>query len=79
MSRAPLADAADLLPLKLAKADGFGTTLYLDAKENKYVEEFSVSNFLVRAAAGGRRIAFDGDHALRWLRIPTSGRLKRLI
>jgi len=38
--------AADLLPLKLAKADGFGTTLYLDAKENKYVEEFSVSNFL---------------------------------
>ena len=40
------ADAADLLPLKLAKAGGFGTTLYLDAKENQYVEEFSVSNFL---------------------------------
>jgi len=38
--------AADLLPLKLAKAEGFGTTLYLDAKEQKYVEEFSVSNFL---------------------------------
>ncbi|KOO21931.1 branched-chain amino acid aminotransferase [Chrysochromulina tobinii] len=38
--------AADLLPLKLAKAGGFGTTLYLDAKENQYVEEFSVSNFL---------------------------------
>ena len=38
--------AADLLPLKIAKAEGFGTTLYLDAAEQKYVEEFSVSNFL---------------------------------
>jgi len=38
--------AADLLPLKIAKAEGFGTTLYLDAVEQKYVEEFSVSNFL---------------------------------
>lgn len=27
--------AADLLPLKQAKADGFGTTLYLDCVENK--------------------------------------------
>jgi len=27
--------AADLLPLKMAKADGFGTTLYLDCKEHK--------------------------------------------
>ena len=34
--------AADLLPLKIAKAEGFGTTLYLDAAEQKYVEEFSV-------------------------------------
>jgi len=38
--------AADLLPLKIAKEEGFGTTLYLDAAEQKYVEEFSVSNFL---------------------------------
>ena len=38
--------AADLLPLKIAKAEGFGTTLYLDAAEQKYVEEFSVSNFI---------------------------------
>ena len=34
--------AADLLPLKIAKAEGFGTTLYLDAAERKYVEEFSL-------------------------------------
>ena len=38
--------AADLLPLKIAKAEGYGTTLYLDAKEQRYVEEFSVSNFI---------------------------------
>jgi len=38
--------AADLLPLKLAKAEGFGTTLYLDCVEHRYVEEFSVSNFI---------------------------------
>jgi len=38
--------AADLLPLKTAKAQGYGTTLYLDSKEQRYVEEFSVSNFI---------------------------------
>jgi branched-chain amino acid aminotransferase len=38
--------AADLLPLKIAKAEGFGTTLYLDAARQKYIEEFSVSNFI---------------------------------
>ena len=38
--------AADLLPLKIAKAEGYGTTLYLDSTEQKYIEEFSVSNFL---------------------------------
>ena len=38
--------AADLLPLKVAKAGGFGTTLYLDAAEHKYIEEFSVSNLV---------------------------------
>lgn len=44
--------AADLLPLKIAKAEGYGTTLYLDAKEQKYVEEFSVSNVLGISADG---------------------------
>ena len=38
--------AADLLPLKIAKEEGYGTTLYLDAKTQQYVEEFSVSNFI---------------------------------
>ena len=38
--------AADLLPLKHAKSEGYGTTLYLDSSEHKYVEEFSVSNLL---------------------------------
>jgi len=38
--------AADLLPLKIAKAEGYGTTLYLDAVSQKYIEEFSVSNFI---------------------------------
>merc|ERR1712039_60814 len=29
-----------------AKAKGYGTTLYLDAKERRYIEEFSVCNFV---------------------------------
>jgi len=44
--------AADLLPLKRAKELGYGTTLYLDPKERKYIEEFSVSNFLGISASG---------------------------
>mmetsp|Transcript_29806 Transcript_29806/g.91461 ORF Transcript_29806/g.91461 Transcript_29806/m.91461 type:complete len:285 (+) Transcript_29806:190-1044(+) len=44
--------AADLLPLKHAKAEGFGTTLYLDCAEHKYVEEFSVSNLLGISSSG---------------------------
>jgi len=44
--------AADLMPLKLAKGAGFGTTLYLDAAERKYVEEFSVSNFIGISESG---------------------------
>jgi len=31
---------------------GFGTTLYLDCKEQRYVEEFSVSNFVGISADG---------------------------
>jgi len=38
--------AADLRPVHAAHKDGFNTTLYLDAKERKYVEEFSVCNFV---------------------------------
>merc|ERR1719499_507265 len=38
--------AADLDPVHYAKAQGFGTTLYLDAKERRFIEEFSVCNFV---------------------------------
>jgi len=38
--------AADLLPVHTAHKLGFSTTMYLDAKERKYVEEFSVANFI---------------------------------
>jgi len=38
--------AADLTPVHTAHKLGYNTTLYLDAKERKYVEEFSVCNFI---------------------------------
>eukprot|EP00053_Salpingoeca_punica_P006205 m.59457 g.59457 ORF g.59457 m.59457 type:complete len:370 (-) comp13582_c0_seq1:280-1389(-) len=38
--------AADLVPSSQAKAKGFPIALYLDAKTNNYVEEFSSSNFV---------------------------------
>mmetsp|Transcript_11163 Transcript_11163/g.25445 ORF Transcript_11163/g.25445 Transcript_11163/m.25445 type:complete len:416 (+) Transcript_11163:74-1321(+) len=38
--------AADLDPVHYAKGKGFGTTLYLDAKERRFIEEFSVCNFV---------------------------------
>jgi branched-chain amino acid aminotransferase len=38
--------AADLLPNMAAKKAGFPIALYLDAKTNTHVEEFSTSNFL---------------------------------
>jgi branched-chain amino acid aminotransferase len=38
--------AADLLPNMGAKKAGYPIALYLDAKTNTYVEEFSTSNFL---------------------------------
>merc|ERR1719188_2750607 len=38
--------AADLEPVHDAKERGYGTTLYLDAKERRYIEEFSVCNFV---------------------------------
>lgn len=44
--------AADLLPLKVAKGMGYGTTLYLDSVEQRYVEEFSVSNLIGISESG---------------------------
>jgi len=38
--------AADLEPVHDSKAKGYGTTLYLDSKERRYIEEFSVCNFV---------------------------------
>ena len=38
--------AADLLPNVAAKKEGFPISLYLDAKTNSFIEEFSTSNFL---------------------------------
>ena len=38
--------AADLLPNMAAKKGGYPIALYLDAKTNTFVEEFSTSNFL---------------------------------
>lgn len=38
--------AADILASQNAKSRGFPIALYLDAKTNKYIEEFSTSNFL---------------------------------
>lgn len=38
--------AADLLPSKSIAAQGYPIALYLDAKENRYIEEFSTSNFI---------------------------------
>merc|ERR1719174_3061016 len=38
--------AADLFPVHNAHKKGFNTTLYLDAKEKRFVEEFSVCNFV---------------------------------
>lgn len=38
--------AADIFPVHNAHKLGYNTTLYLDAKEKRYVEEFSVCNFI---------------------------------
>lgn len=44
--------AADLLPNMLGKKKGYPIGLYLDAKTNKFVEEFSTSNFVAVAKDG---------------------------
>jgi branched-subunit amino acid aminotransferase/4-amino-4-deoxychorismate lyase len=37
---------ADILPSTLAKKAGFPNSLYLDATENRFIEEFNVANFV---------------------------------
>jgi len=56
--------AADLSPVHGAHAQGYNTTLYLDAKERKYVEEFSVCNF-VGITKDGRYITPKSDTILQ--------------
>jgi branched-chain amino acid aminotransferase len=46
--------APDVLPSSQQKALGYPICLYLDAKENAYVEEFSTSNFLGVTKEGAR-------------------------
>ena len=38
--------AASLKPSKIAKEKGFPITLYLDSSENKFIDEFTTSNFI---------------------------------
>jgi len=44
--------APDVAPASEAKAQGYPVCLYLDSKENAYVEEFSTSNFIGVTADG---------------------------
>ena len=44
--------AADIAPVHQAHGEGYNTTLYLDAKERKFIEEFSVCNFVGITKAG---------------------------
>ena len=59
---------SDILVTLNARAEGYPTVLYLDAKEKKYVEEFSVSNFVgLKKGAGGKltHVTPDTDSVLR--------------
>ena len=38
--------AASLVPSKIAKEMGFSINLYLDSRENRYIDEFGTSNFV---------------------------------
>lgn len=55
--------AADIVPSKGAKAEGFPIGLYLDAKEHKYVEEFNTSNF-VGITKDGKYVTPDSQSVL---------------
>ena len=50
--------AADIAPVHQAHGNGYNTTLYLDAKERKFIEEFSVCNFvgITKAGRNGERV-----------------------
>jgi len=55
--------AADIAPVHGAQKEGYNTTLYLDAKHGKYVEEFSVCNF-VGITKDGRYVTPKSDTIL---------------
>lgn len=55
--------AADVRPAAHARVKGWPIALYLDAKEHKYVEEFSTSN-LVGIAANGAFVTPDSKSVL---------------
>lgn len=48
--------AADIAPVHQAHGNGYNTTLYLDAKERKFIEEFSVCNFVGITKAWGKEL-----------------------
>ncbi|CAJ1349095.1 unnamed protein product, partial [Effrenium voratum] len=56
--------AADLSPVHQAHGNGYNTTLYLDAKEKRYIEEFSVCNF-VGITKDGRYVTPKSDTILQ--------------
>ena len=56
--------AADLLPNMAAKKAGFPIALYLDAKTNTLVEEFSTSNFLAIDKISGAYVTPKSDAIL---------------
>jgi branched-chain amino acid aminotransferase len=44
--------AADVRPAATARVRGWPIALYLDAKEHRYIEEFSTSNFIGISSSG---------------------------
>uniref|UniRef100_A0A0G4HPH0 Branched-chain-amino-acid transaminase n=1 Tax=Chromera velia CCMP2878 TaxID=1169474 RepID=A0A0G4HPH0_9ALVE len=55
--------AADMYPARMYKEQGFPASLYLDAKEKRYVEEFNTSNF-VGITKDGRYVTPKSDSVL---------------
>uniref|UniRef100_A0A6V0I6T2 Branched-chain-amino-acid transaminase n=1 Tax=Zooxanthella nutricula TaxID=1333877 RepID=A0A6V0I6T2_9DINO len=56
--------AADIVPSKKAKEEGFPIGLYLDAKEHRYIEEFNTSNFVAISKDGKTYITPDSQSVL---------------
>ena len=50
--------AADILPNQAMKKKGFPIALYLDAKTNSFIEEFSTSNFLAIDKKGNHHVSY---------------------